>query len=671
MTHLVRNPLTMATLLVAAIIFAACAGVSPVAAPQPSDADSSEQPEIPPVELTADVLANMTYQSEWTQSGTATLIDGQYSEQAAPGSATKTVVSLTEHIAIGTLDGEPAVAVVLVTDPGGSGTFYDLAVVTNPNGHPTNVASTLLGDRVKINSIDIVGDQIVIDMVKQSADDPMCCPTQQVVQTYELKGDQVVQTSSKVVGTVETGTGETEVATPDVGSEIITLFVGPEKVECIGEAPQECILVKGNRDDEYTLFYDNIEGFEHEPGFEYELLVQVEEVENPPADASSLKYTLVEMVDNSAVDHGEPSSATLEGTLWILQTYVDARGETPAVLPETRISLELLEGQMGGNDGCSSYFGTYQIEGDRLTLTAGGSTMMACPPAIMDQAGAYQTNLTDVTTYEILGSQLLMANEAGDVVLTFAVDQPTPLVDTTWQLLSYYTGNGTVSNQTTPLISAFFAADGSLSGLSGCNNYTSSYTVDEKGMSIGPVATTRKMCQEPEGVMETEAGYTSVLETVVRYEIEGEQLTLYNAEDIRAATYNALPTAELKRPPIPFDAQAAADSGLLDKVWTWKRFTDPTGADISIDQPSQYQLLFQADGMVNIVADCNNGFGQYAVDGSGLWIEIQGMTMAMCPPDSLSDQYIAYLDAAATYLFDGNTLIINLMVDSWNMYFGP
>ncbi|MCP4196097.1 MAG: META domain-containing protein [Proteobacteria bacterium] len=670
MTNLVRNPLTLVTLLIAAMIFAACVGVPP-AAPQPSTAGSGEQPEIPPVELTADVLANMTYQSEWTQSGTATLVDGQYSEQAAPGSATKTVVSLTEHIAIGTLDGEPAAAVVLVTDPGGSGTFYDLAVVTNPNGHPTNVASTHLGDRVKINSIDIVEDQIVIDMVKQGPDDPMCCPTQQVVQTYELQGDQLVETSSEIVSTVETSTGETEIATPDVGSEIITLFVGPEKVECIGEAPQECMLVKGNRDDEYTLFYDSIEGFEHEPGFEYELLVQVEEVENPPADASSFKYTLVDVVDKSAVDHGGPSSATLEGALWILQTYVDAGGETVSVLPETRISLELLEGQMGGNDGCNNYFGTYQIEGDRLTLTAGGSTMMACPPAIMDQAGAYQTNLTDVTTYEILGSQLLMANEAGDVALAFAVDQPTPLVDTTWQLLSYYTGNGIVSNQTTPLINAFFAADGSLSGLSGCNNYMSSYTAEENSMSIEPVATTRKMCQEPEGVMETEAGYTSVLETVVRYEIEGEQLTLYNAEDIRAATYNALPTAELKRPPIQFDAEAAADSGLLDNVWSWQRFSDPTGADISIGQPNQYQLLFQADGTANVVADCNSGFGQYAVDGSGLWIEIQGISMAMCAPDSLSDQYVAYLNAAATYLFDGDTLIINLMADSGNMYFSP
>jgi heat shock protein HslJ len=40
--------------------------------------------------LSLSALKNMTYSSEWTQSKNARLIDGAYSEQAAPGSATRT-----------------------------------------------------------------------------------------------------------------------------------------------------------------------------------------------------------------------------------------------------------------------------------------------------------------------------------------------------------------------------------------------------------------------------------------------------------------------------------------------------------------------------------------------------------------------------------------------------
>ena len=80
---------------------------------------------------------------------------------------------------------------------------------------------------------------------------------------------------------------------------IKTLFVGPEQVDCVGVAPQKCLLVKETPDADYTFFYDSIDGFEWEAGYEYELLVRVTEVENPPADGSSLRYELVEIVSKT------------------------------------------------------------------------------------------------------------------------------------------------------------------------------------------------------------------------------------------------------------------------------------------------------------------------------------------------------------------------------------
>jgi hypothetical protein len=145
--------------------------------------------------LSDEVLKNMEYKSEFTQSGVALLTDGEYREQAAPGSATETIVMLTDHIARGQLNGQEAAAVILVTDPGGSGTFYDLAVVVEQDGQPVNVATTLLGDRAQINALSFENNEIVVDMVTQGKDDPMCCPTKQVLETYELQGDQLVKTS--------------------------------------------------------------------------------------------------------------------------------------------------------------------------------------------------------------------------------------------------------------------------------------------------------------------------------------------------------------------------------------------------------------------------------------------------------------------------------------------
>ena len=175
---------------------------------EPEEEPAAEGEQVPADDL-QEALANMTYSSEFTQAGTAPLEDGKYEEEAAPGSATKTeVMLLPEYTAFGELNGQPSAAVILATDPGGSGTFIDLAVVTEQDGVPTNVATTNLGDRVQINSVAIQDNQIVVDMVNQGPDDPMCCPTQQVVQTYELQDDQLVLVDSQVVGTVEAESAE-------------------------------------------------------------------------------------------------------------------------------------------------------------------------------------------------------------------------------------------------------------------------------------------------------------------------------------------------------------------------------------------------------------------------------------------------------------------------------
>jgi hypothetical protein len=75
-----------------------------------------------------------------------------------------------------------------------------------------------------------------------------------------------------------------------------TLFVGPALIDCEGEGPRKCLQVRESPSDAWTLFYDAIEGFEHEEGFSYELRVETASVSSPPADGSSERTRLVEVV---------------------------------------------------------------------------------------------------------------------------------------------------------------------------------------------------------------------------------------------------------------------------------------------------------------------------------------------------------------------------------------
>jgi len=113
--------------------------------------------------------------------------------------------------------------------------------------------------------------------------------------------------TDQVSGTQPTPTTEEPSESPTSTSGEKTMFVGSELVDCEGEGPQQCMLVKENLNDEYSLFYDQIEGFDFEEGFEYELRVIEEPVDNPPAGGSSIRWILVEVVGKSDVGIGEIS----------------------------------------------------------------------------------------------------------------------------------------------------------------------------------------------------------------------------------------------------------------------------------------------------------------------------------------------------------------------------
>ncbi|SIQ22161.1 protein of unknown function [Chryseobacterium indoltheticum] len=78
-----------------------------------------------------------------------------------------------------------------------------------------------------------------------------------------------------------------------------TFIVGPETADCTGVAPMKCLQVKEKESDTWQNFYTNIEGFTYEPGYEYVLKVRTEKIENPPMDASSIKYTLIKQVSKT------------------------------------------------------------------------------------------------------------------------------------------------------------------------------------------------------------------------------------------------------------------------------------------------------------------------------------------------------------------------------------
>ncbi len=127
------------------------------------------------------------------------------------------------------------------------------------------------------------------------------------------------------------------------------------------------------------------------------------------------------------------------------------------------------------------------------------------------------------------------------------------------------------------------------------------------------------------------------------------------------------PTAE------PTEVPMVIDSEIVDVTWHWLAFQDQADENnIAVSNPENYTLTLMPDGTASIQADCNMVSWTYTSESNSLTFNTLGpSTLAFCGEQSLDQQYLALLGNTATYVMDGDNLILNLMADAGNMVFGP
>jgi len=217
---------------------------------------------------------------------------------------------------------------------------------------------------------------------------------------------------------------------PEAGVEkevLVAHFVS----DCVGVASQQCLSVRESTDDEWTLWYDPIDGFEHEAGYEYRLMISETRVADPPADASSIRWTLIEILEKMPVTSEADGNPILRP--WKLESFGPAadlgdaatadlvNGALVSLPADNPVTLGLREqGRVGGFDGCNRYFGDFVIEnGHQIVQGPKGATMMACPDGRMDLEQAFLRNLDAATRVFLRGEALELENDAG-VLMVFA-----------------------------------------------------------------------------------------------------------------------------------------------------------------------------------------------------------------------------------------------------------
>lgn len=70
----------------------------------------------------------------------------------------------------------------------GSGVFTYLIIVSDTG---ENLATEFLGDRIKAKSLSVTQNNISINLITQAPEEPFCCPTLEVINTYKLNQNKL------------------------------------------------------------------------------------------------------------------------------------------------------------------------------------------------------------------------------------------------------------------------------------------------------------------------------------------------------------------------------------------------------------------------------------------------------------------------------------------------
>lgn len=419
-----RYTLIAALLVVASVFVAACRGPAVAEEPPVGSGDAT-----PP--LTEEALKNLTYRSEWTESGVAQLTDGEYRKPIMEGSATEMVIRLLD-VALGDLDGDGVkdAAVILVTDPGGSGTFFDLIVVLNRDGKPEHVASASLGDRAQVQAFSVATGQIIIEMITHGPDDPMCCPSQRVKETYALLDGELVLDTSEVIGPdvsddsditgiewqwlglIETSPAAQSVV-PDPENYTITFLPdGTLQIKA------DCNVVRGSYTQESGALTIELgpstRAYCGEASLDLQYLELLASVSGYSLEDGQLAFHLKDGAGRMLLTEASPSASSGEIVdvefQWI--RFEDAAGENDLVVDDPgEYTLELRsDGTYHLKADCNLSSGGYVLDGETLTLLPGPTTLAECgPDSLYDE---YLRNLDQVATFELDGDELVLNLEA-------------------------------------------------------------------------------------------------------------------------------------------------------------------------------------------------------------------------------------------------------------------
>jgi heat shock protein HslJ len=158
------------------------------------------------------------------------------------------------------------------------------------------------------------------------------------------------------------------------GNKVI--YVGDRLVQC--NDTRECLQLKTKAKAAWQNYFDYIDGFNYELGFEYKILVKVTG-HNGTTDAFKHEtYKFVKLLSRKKTDYNP--ATRLDGKKWFLASMYDTQRNLTFKDSAIYIFFDTKTGKVNGTTTCNSFSGPFKSEGATMTIGPLGATKRLCQP---------------------------------------------------------------------------------------------------------------------------------------------------------------------------------------------------------------------------------------------------------------------------------------------------
>ena len=361
-------------------------------------------------------------------------------------------------------------------------------------------------------------------------------------------------------------------------------------------------------------------------------------------DANELEVGWKLCIPSASTALASSPQERLTGAAWKwIVTLMNDGSRTTAKEPNRYLLTFLNNGKVSILADCNRILGTYTTERNRVNVTPGASTLVACPPGSLGKE--FVTQLGNVGSYFFNGGNLVLELKFDSGSMTFA---PTSagIAGTRWTVVNYNNGREAVVTLLPESdISLDFGKDGRVSGNAGCNDYAGGYQSSGQQLSVGVLATTFKQCDTPDGLMEQEAQYLGALSRAATFEVAGDALTIRD----RGGAMQVV-------------ARSSVPAELAGTSWNVTGINNGREAVVGTIAGTQPTMDFGRDNRVSGNAGCNSYAGRYEAAGNALRIGslVAGEVICAAPAGVMEQerQFLTALENSATFEVSNRTLTI-------------